>query len=421
MIETIQKAILTLLCIACGFGGGYAQPPKEKLASLNKQLEALKKQEEQLVSQIEDVKLEQVRVDLKANGLPRLKPGETVVEHLAMMLVYDEEQEQAKWVAHIITPDVIGGTEGRSNDFRPDPMVATGSTDEADYFLKKAKADGSYEYDGYGYDRGHLAPSADFRWSSRALSESYFYSNMSPQRPDFNRGIWADLEGVVREYVVQHPKGQLYVVTGPVLKPGLPKVERSPNGVTIPEYYYKVVMDLDNQRGIGFMIPNQKSVEGLETYTYTINRVEEITGLDFFVNVPDVIEEGLESQLNPKEWLPEVAKGDVEPIPPNELKSGQVNTTGARAWKGDNREIEVCGTVVSARTSSKGNVMISLDKMYPNEVFTVFVRKEELTNFSYDPEKDLLRKKIAVKGKVADLSGLPAMFIETEKQLQVLE
>src|SRR5690606_2430798 len=101
---------------------------------------------------------------------------------------------QARWVAHIILPDIIDGQVTRSNDFRVDPMVRSGTAVEADYFLQSQKPDGTIEYDGFGYDRGHLAPSADFRWSESALSESYYYSNMSPQLAEFNRNGWAELE-----------------------------------------------------------------------------------------------------------------------------------------------------------------------------------------------------------------------------------
>ncbi|MFT4685427.1 MAG: endonuclease G [Neolewinella sp.] len=167
---------------------------------------------QQLDTEIEALKFEQIQGDLRSVGLPA---GEQVW-HSAMVLSYAEEYEQARWVAHIIRPEVADGRGARTNDFREDPLVATGSAVEADYFLKYLQADSTYKYDGFGWDRGHLAPSADFRWSEQALSESYFYSNISPQLDDFNREGWAELEGLLRDYVARTER-QLHVVTGEVL------------------------------------------------------------------------------------------------------------------------------------------------------------------------------------------------------------
>lgn len=164
--------------------------------------------------------------------------------HSCMALVYDEAHEQAKWVAHMVLPDIMEGKISRSNDFRTDPLVKTGSTDETDYFLKTQQPNGSYTYDGFGYDRGHLAPSADFRWSLKALSESYLYSNMSPQLPEFNRELWSGLEDKVRAYIYRNPTSRLFVVTGPILDAKPPVIERSVNKVAIPKAFFKVLLDL---------------------------------------------------------------------------------------------------------------------------------------------------------------------------------
>ena len=121
-----------------------------------------------------------------------------------MILGYNENHEQAQWVSHIVLPDVEKGNVSRTNNFRKDELVTSGTASKADYWYS-------------GYDRGHLAPSADFRWSKTALSESYFYSNMAPQLPELNREKWAELENAIREYVIEN-KIQVYVVTGGSVK-----------------------------------------------------------------------------------------------------------------------------------------------------------------------------------------------------------
>ena len=218
----LQKAIgATALLLLASLALG-AQPLEQELQRIQSQLDQLEEQRQALLLELEDIKLRRVQRDLLAMGLP----GEDYIMHSAMALSYAEPFEQARWVAHIILPDVLEGTVGRTNDFRPDPKVATGTAVEADYFLKYLQADSTYEYDGFGYDRGHLAPSADFRWSERALSESYFYSNMSPQVAALNRERWAELEAVIRGYLNGKSPRQLYVVTGPVLEEGLAVIER---------------------------------------------------------------------------------------------------------------------------------------------------------------------------------------------------
>ena len=199
-------------------------------------LHSLQNDREAILRELEDLKLEQLRFDLVEHGLPQLLAGEEIISHAAMSLVYNEKMEQASWVAHIILPDVVNGMVGRSNDFRPDTLVKTGTAVDADYFLRDTLADGSIKYDGFGFDRGHLAPSADFRWSNKALSESFYYSNMSPQVADFNRNSWAKLEDLMRAYV-QENNVALYIVTGPLLRENLPRIERGKNKLAIPVYY----------------------------------------------------------------------------------------------------------------------------------------------------------------------------------------
>lgn len=411
----ILRLLLVLFLLPAAL---YSQGTDARLKTLEQQLADLKSQQVRVEEQIEGVKLELCQKDLQAYGLPKLEAEEELVLHKAMALVYSERHEQAKWVAHVLLPDVVTGTVDRSNDFRSDPLVKSGTAEEHDYFLKVLQADGNYEYDGYGYDRGHLAPSADFRWSQTALSESYFYSNMSPQAPEFNRGIWADLEGTIRAYISRNQGARLYIVTGPVLADDLPKVSRSPNGLSIPKQYFKVAADLDNGRAIGFLLPNAPSDRPMAAFAVSIDQVEELTGIDFFHALPDEQEAALESQLNPNDWIPEEEQGDVDPIHPPDLPRGHFNTVQAKLYMDRSDKISVCGKVVGARTSRKGNVLLNLDRQYPNQIFTVFVRKEELVNFSYDPEEAWKGRYIKVTGQVIGLGGMPAMFIESEKQIE---
>ena len=124
-----------------------------------------------------------------------------MLHYSGFALLYSEEHEQPYWVAYLLTDNEVRGTHTRTDNFRADPQVHTGSASLEDYR-------------GTGYDRGHLAPAADMKWSSAAMSESFLMSNMTPQRPRSNRGIWKRLEAWVRDQALQDQK--VYVVTGPV-------------------------------------------------------------------------------------------------------------------------------------------------------------------------------------------------------------
>ena len=415
----MKRISILIAFLACPFFM-FAQLYESQIRGLEKQLESVRAQEKDLMMQLEDFKLKQLRYDLERFGLPKTKPGEEVIKHSAMALVYDEEHEQAKWVAHIITPDIIDGDVSRSNDFRPDPKVITGTCVEEDYFLKYLQPDSTYVYDGYGFDRGHLAPSADFRWSEKALSESYYYSNMSPQVADFNRGKWAELEGMLRGYVYRHKK-QLYVVSGPILKPDLPKSERSINKVSVPELYYKVVLDLELQRAIGFIMPNKEILYPIESFAVSIDKVEEESGLDFFPELSDLMENNLEAQKNIKDWLPPSEMDDVAPVYAPSLPPGHFNTVQAKRFEGSGRKVSVCGTVVSTKLSKKGNVFLNLDKKFPNQVFSITIWKDYVPNFSFEPHKELMSKKVCVHGMVRNFNGVSTMDVQKEEQIYDLE
>ena len=177
-----------------------------------------------------------------AKYLPAIGEGDQIVVHTGFTLSYSEPHEQAEWVAYVVTAERLKGAVKRTNNFRIDPAVLTGSAVLGDY-------------KGSGYDRGHLAPAASMAWSKEAMSESFFLSNMSPQKPGFNRGIWKKLEEAVRDMAHQH--GTVVVVTGPVLEEGL--LEIGPSGLDIPRAYYKVVLDVTEPtiEGIAFVLPNE--------------------------------------------------------------------------------------------------------------------------------------------------------------------
>ena len=214
-----------------------------------------------------------------------------LVHHGGFTLRYDEEWEQAAWVAYLLEGKNLDREWARREDnFRADPAVRTGSASPEDYR-------------GSGYDRGHLAPFADFAWNAQYADETFLLSNVSPQAPQFNQGIWRELEELVRDWA--RGAGRLYVVTGPVRsEPPKGHVGRQAR-VPVPQAYFKVLLDLEQpeQKGIAFLIPNAVSFRPLPEYTVSIDSVERLTGFDFFPELmPRDLEEQLERASNPDLW-----------------------------------------------------------------------------------------------------------------------
>ena len=226
--------------------------------------------------------------EIEGLELPSPVPGEQIIRHTGYTLSYNEEFEVPSYVAYELTRNEVLGGEERNDSFKADKAVRTGSADLDDYR-------------GSGYDRGHMAPAADFKWSEEAMSDTFYLSNMCPQDPSFNRGIWADLEAVVRTMAYENEK--IYVVTGPVLTDG-PYKTIGENEVAVPKRFYKVVLDYTDPdiKAIGFVLPNENSDKSLQSFAVTVDEVEEITGLDFYPALPDDEESIIESKMRISDW-----------------------------------------------------------------------------------------------------------------------
>lgn len=221
-------------------------------------------------------------------AIPAYSSKDTIIQHTGYTLSYSEEHEQPYWVAYVLTADeVFAASNDRNDNFREDPAVPTGSATLADY-------------KGSGYDRGHLCPAADQAWSAIAMDDSFFLSNMSPQTHAFNAGIWLNLESAVRTMAAQNQ--EICVVTGPVLTDG-PYKTIGANKVSVPNYYYKVILDYygSEKKAIGFVL-KQDSKGKLESFAVSVDDVEKLTGIDFFPLLDDAEEKQLEANYDVSLW-----------------------------------------------------------------------------------------------------------------------
>lgn len=215
---------------------------------------------------------------------------DVIVDRAGYALGYSEKYEQPLWVSYHFTNEEARSKKARrSNDFRIDPMIPSGSATLEDY-------------KGSSFDRGHLAPAADMSFSLQAMSESFYMSNMSPQYADFNRGIWKDLEAKVRDYAIYN--GDIYVVTGPIFDANKEVITIGANAVAVPDKYYKVILDVKSAKpkAIGFVLSNRGSKQSLREFAVTVDAVERLTGLDFFSNLEDSWEDRLESRCDFDAW-----------------------------------------------------------------------------------------------------------------------
>ena len=251
--------------------------------------------------------------------LPAVKKGEQVIRHAGYSFVYNETYEQAAWVAYQLTEKETEKQYDRTDKFIPDPSVSTGSATDSDY-------------SGSGYDRGHLAPAADMGWSSTTMAESFYFSNMSPQVPGFNRGIWKRLEEQVRSWAIEYDT--IFVVTGPVLKGDMGSI--GANKVAVPNYYYKVILDMHSKphQAIGFVMENASASGDLSKFAVSVDSVERFTGIDFFPSLEDAAETTLEKTVCTSCWTWEIShpsnSGETKPAGGESVQCSGTTQGGTR-------------------------------------------------------------------------------------------
>lgn len=252
----------------------------------------------------------------KGMGLPEYSreadSDTTYVCHSRYVLSHNNEDKTPDWVLEHLTRAQITGTNKRPKvKFQPEP------------FVPKDKRAVDKDYANSKFDRGHQAPSDDFKAEREWMVESFFLSNIVPQvGVGFNRGIWKELEDHVRDVV--RDRGELYVVTGPVYRGETgngkltisddinrchrtivldpPKREsvcgaatKCEDGVTVPSALFKIIYDPGMRRANAFILPNinhrdshdfTDPLEYLKKYQVTVQVVEKFTGLEFFRDLP---------------------------------------------------------------------------------------------------------------------------------------
>jgi endonuclease G len=209
------------------------------------------------------------------------------------MLYYDEDIMQARFTLHKLEGAF---TRGEANRY--------GIRFDEDEVLSAETARYS-DYSGSGYDRGHLVPAGDFKCCQELLTETFSMSNIAPFDSVLNRYAWNELEIKTRSWARKN--GTVYVITGPVFGHRFQYIGRY-NDVSVPTHFFKIIFTLSGNTGIpkktiAFLLPN----EPIDKFTQerrqvSLDKIEELTGLDFFKMLPDDLENKLEAQNQNGSW-----------------------------------------------------------------------------------------------------------------------
>lgn len=225
----------------------------------------------------------------KALDMAKVPEGvkEQIVEYEGFRVSFNKDNKTPNWVAWELLGSETDGPEGRSDNFWQDMRVEG--------------CPGSWDYKNSGYDRGHLCPAADQKWSRKAMEDCFSLANMAPQDHALNSGAWATLEKKERQWAQRD--SAIVIIAGPIYD----KKDKKRIGdakVRVPGAFFKVIIApyLPEPRGIGFIYPNMSAPGNMKDYAMPIDEVEKITGIDFFYNLPDDIENKIEATTSFKDW-----------------------------------------------------------------------------------------------------------------------
>lgn len=288
--------LLTLLLVGCNTSkphrplmGGYAT---ERRTSLNDGFESAENQSSgERESKETGLETGYDGGDMEASpGLPVINiPVESqILRREGYVASYNKDTKIANWVMWHLTSERLTGPAKRKN---------SGFEEDGDVPLPRAM---DRDYSRSGYDRGHLCPAGDNKFSDKAMAQSFLFTNICPQDPNLNRGDWNEMEQQCRRWAEQY--GDIYVVAGPILFRGKHKTIGR-NKVTVPEAFFKVVLCLQGKpKGIGFIYRNEEGNRPKGDYVNSIREVERLTGFDFFSRLEDGLENKVERTADFGSW-----------------------------------------------------------------------------------------------------------------------
>ncbi len=397
-----------------------SQPTAADLLATEQAAAAKAKQLSTAELDYETAQLAVIQTKLLQLGVPKLPTAsqEAALQKRAYpgyLVGFSAEHGQPQWSTHIIRRDIFEVCLAREEDFFED-LTLTGAARLS-------------QYRSSGFQRGHMAPAADFRWSPRASAASNILSNIAPQSASLNEGLWANLEISARRYLqVRDSVGELLVVTGPVLEAGLKKLKDT-SRVSIPKRFFKVVVNLREQQGFAFLmettaldVAEAKVPDELRKRAMSIDSLEKLLRMDFFPNLSAAQNRNIEAKLDMDDWfsVPGESLGAIPPpITDPALLTDAFNTVMITAQNRTSKTA-VVGTVTRVSVGPSGGLTLFFDNLPPNNRFVVQVQARDAEKFKTPPLPDMLGKVVRAEGTISADGERFRMSIRDGKKLVVL-
>lgn len=211
--------------------------------------------------------------------------------HTGFELSYNTSYALPSWVGYKLTKEHISNPDIKIRErYVPDPKI-------------KIRASTKNDYKNSGYLMAQLVPCYDLLFSEQAVEETFYMSNIVPQKLAFNKYIWTKLEDLIREWI--RSTETFYIVAGPVLTDA-PFKTFGDNKTSLPIRYYKAILDIEEKRAIAFVFRNSMSSNSIQSFSVSIDELEELTDIDFFPSLPDELETELEADKAVEKWNFEV-------------------------------------------------------------------------------------------------------------------
>ena len=208
-----------------------------------------------------------------------------IISYSGYDVMYNPEYKIPRWVKYeLLASETDGEWSRKGLKFTPDPSVSFPQADDSDYR-------------GSGWSRGHMAPAADFKWSSKSMIETFYFTNCCPQDLSLNSGQWQTLEKKVRDWANRY--GSVIVYTGPIVLDNVYGTIGY-NKVVVPDAFFKAI--LAGEQSIAFVMYNHNNNENMQKCAMSVDELEELTGFDFFAALDDTLEAEAEKSYKLNFW-----------------------------------------------------------------------------------------------------------------------